>query len=99
VCGAAKAIKRSSLCISNRTPLAAYSIWPIVSASINLALSTDLTAFHDSERSRRLHRELVEAVLDNRPHSIGPAVRNHIWSSARGLVDILHDEGHASGGH
>ena len=64
-------------------------IWPIVSASINLALSTDIAVRHDGERNRRLHRELVHAILDNRQRGITTAVRNHIQTSAGELLEIL----------
>jgi DNA-binding GntR family transcriptional regulator len=64
-------------------------IWPIVSASINLALSTDTAVRHDSDRNRRMHRELVEAILDNKHRRITTAVREHIQVSAGELLDIL----------
>ena len=66
-------------------------IWPIVSASINLALSTDVAARESdhSERNRRLHRELTEAILDNRQRDITSAVREHIQVSASELLDLI----------
>jgi DNA-binding GntR family transcriptional regulator len=66
-------------------------IWPIVSASVNLALSTDIAARQDAERNRRMHRELVEAILHNRQRSIVAAVREHIQISADELVELLRD--------
>jgi DNA-binding GntR family transcriptional regulator len=66
-------------------------IWPIVSASVNLALSTDLAARQDAERNRRLHRELVEAILHNRQRQIVSAVREHIQISADELLEILRE--------
>ena len=66
-------------------------IWPIVSASINLALSTDNAVRHDGERNRRLHRELVRAILDNHQRGITTAVRNHIQTSAGELLEILQE--------
>ena len=64
-------------------------IWPIVSASINLAISTDLAVRHDSERDRRMHRDLVHAILANRPRDITSAVREHIQVSADELTAML----------
>lgn len=64
-------------------------IWPIVSASVHLALSTDVAVRHDNDRNRRMHRELVEAILDNRRRVITRAVRQHIQVSAGELLDIL----------
>lgn len=64
-------------------------IWPIVNASINLALSTDRAVRHDTGRNHRMHRELVEAILDNRPRDITAAVRDHIQDSAGELLEIL----------
>ncbi|MFI7067471.1 GntR family transcriptional regulator [Kribbella sp. NPDC050124] len=64
-------------------------IWPIVSAPINLALSTDVVVRHDQERSRRTHRELVEAILDNRQRDVTSAVRRHIQRSAAELLELL----------
>ena len=66
-------------------------IWPIVSASINLALSTDVAARESDhrERNRRLHRELTEAILDNRQRDITSAVREHIQVSASELLDLI----------
>ena len=66
-------------------------IWPIVEASINLALSTDVAARDDVQRNRRLHRELVEAILDNRQRRINAAVREHIQISAAELLEILRE--------
>jgi DNA-binding GntR family transcriptional regulator len=66
-------------------------IWPIVSASVNLALSTDIAARQDAERNRRMHRELVEAILHNRQRSIVAAVREHIQISADELLELLRD--------
>jgi DNA-binding GntR family transcriptional regulator len=66
-------------------------IWPIVSASISLALSTDVAARQDTERSRRLHRELVDAILHNRQRKIVSAVREHIQISADELLEILRE--------
>ena len=71
-------------------------IWPIVEASINLALSTDVAARDDVQRSRRLQRELVEAILDNRQRRINAVVREHIQISATELLEILRErEDHA----
>ena len=71
-------------------------IWPIVEASINLALSTDVAARDDVQRSRRLHRDLVEAILDNRQRRINAVVREHIQISATELLEILRErEDHA----
>jgi DNA-binding GntR family transcriptional regulator len=64
-------------------------IWPIVSAPINLALSADLATRHDTERNRRLHRELVEAIMNNRRREIDTAIREHIETSASELVALL----------
>ncbi|MBL8928116.1 MAG: GntR family transcriptional regulator [Pseudonocardia sp.] len=64
-------------------------IWPIVSASVNLALSTDDAVRHDDERNRRMHRELVRAILHNHQRGITTAVRNHIQTSAAELAEIL----------
>jgi DNA-binding GntR family transcriptional regulator len=64
-------------------------IWPIVSAPINLALSTDLVVRHDSERDRRMHRQLVNSILENRPREITSVVREHIQVSADELSEML----------
>ena len=66
-------------------------IWPIVSASINLALSTDLVVRHDSERDRRMHRQLVHAIMEKRPRDIMSAVREHIQVSADELTAMLNE--------
>jgi len=66
-------------------------IWPIVSASVNLALSTDIAARQDTERNRRMHRELVEAILYNRRRRIVSAVREHIQISADELLGLLRE--------
>lgn len=66
-------------------------IWPIVSASVNLALSTDIAARQDTERNRRMHRELVEAILHNRQRRIVSAVREHIQISADELLGLLRE--------
>jgi len=66
-------------------------IWPIVSASVNLALSTDIAARQDTERNRRMHRELVEAVLYNRRRRIVSAVREHIQISADELLGLMRE--------
>ena len=55
------------------------------------SLSTDIAVRHDGERNRRLHRELVHAILDNRQRGITTAVRNHIQSSAAELLEILRE--------
>lgn len=67
-----------------------HRIWPIVSAPINLALSTDLATRHDPDRNRRMHRELVEAIMHNRQREIRAAIREHIKTSASELLDLLH---------
>lgn len=64
-------------------------IWPIISASVNLALSTDHAIRHDEERNRRMHAELVDAILDNRTRHITSAVREHIQVSAGELLELL----------
>jgi len=66
-------------------------IWPIVSAYINLALSTDIAARQDTERNRGMHRELVEAILHNRQRRIVSAVREHIQISADELLGLLRE--------
>ena len=66
-------------------------IWPIVSASVNLALSTDIAARQDTERNRRMHRELVEAILYNRQRRIVSAVREHIQISADELLGLMRE--------
>ena len=66
-------------------------IWPIVSASVNLALSTDIAARQDTDRNRRMHRELVEAVLYNRRRRIVSAVREHIQISADELLGLMRE--------
>jgi DNA-binding GntR family transcriptional regulator len=64
-------------------------IWPIVAASIHLALTTDMATRDDAHRHRRLHRELVEAILDGQPGRIRLAVDGHIQASATELIDML----------
>ena len=64
-------------------------IWPIVSASINLALSADTAAREHDDRSRRLHRALVDAILSNDNGRIESAVREHIQGSAAELLGLL----------
>lgn len=64
-------------------------IWPIVSASIHLALSTDAAAHHDANRNRRMHRELVDAIMRNRSRDIDSKVRDHIRASADELLEML----------
>lgn len=66
-------------------------IWPIVSASVNLALSTDIAARQDTDRNRRMHRELVEAILYNRRRRIVSAVREHIQISADELLGLMRE--------
>ena len=66
-------------------------IWPIVSAAVNLALSTDIAARQDTERNRGMHRELVEAILHNRQRRIVSAVREHIQISADELLGLLRE--------
>ena len=66
-------------------------IWPIVSASVNLALSTDIAARQDTERNRGMHRELVEAILHNRQRRIVSAVREHIQISADELMGLMRE--------
>ena len=74
-------------------------IWPIVATSVNLALSTDVVARGDAQRNLRMHRELVEAILDNRHRRIDAAVRDHIQISASELLEILQEkEGFATEG-
>jgi DNA-binding GntR family transcriptional regulator len=67
-------------------------IWPIVAASVHLALTTDMATRDDVTRHRRLHRELVEAILEGRPDRIHAAVHNHIEASARELVEMLREQ-------
>lgn len=64
-------------------------IWPIVSASINLAISTDQATRVDLQRNRRIHRSLVEAIFSNRKRDIEKEVRAHIETSAGELLAIL----------
>ena len=64
-------------------------IWPIVAASINLAISTDEAARVNLQRNRRMHRSLVEAILNNRKRDIEKEVRAHIEISAHELLSIL----------
>lgn len=66
-------------------------IWPIVVASINLALTTDEVVRQDAARTRRMHDDLVRAILDNRPGDIAATVRDHIQTSAGELVELLRD--------
>jgi hypothetical protein len=62
--------------------------WPIIAASINLALSTDTIIRHDEQRNRRLHRELVAVILDNRQREVITAVHEHIQTSAAELLGL-----------
>ena len=64
-------------------------IWPIVSASIHLAISTDQAARVNLQRNRRMHRSLVEAILNNRKRDIEKEVRAHTEISAQELLAIL----------
>lgn len=64
-------------------------IWPIVSAPIHLALSTDVAAHHEPDRNRRMHRELVEAIASGKRREIEAVVREHIQASAADLLHIL----------
>ena len=68
-------------------------IWPIVSASINLALATDSAVRHDLDlaRNRQTHHDLVESILANRSRGITKAVREHIQVSAAELLQMLAD--------
>lgn len=74
-------------------------IWPIVAASIHLALTTDMaTREDDVTRHRRLHRELVEAILEGQQDRIHEAVHNHIEASAQELLEMLRErEGRPKG--
>jgi DNA-binding GntR family transcriptional regulator len=69
-------------------------IWPIVSAPVNLALSTDVVAHHDPDRNRRMHRELVEAIATGNHGEIEAVVREHIQVSAADLLIILRQREH-----
>jgi len=69
-----------------------HRIWPIVAASINLALTTDVAARDDAERNRRKHRELVEAILNGPRRKIDAAVHEHIMTSASELVEVLREQ-------
>lgn len=64
-------------------------IWPIVSTSILLALGTDAAAHHDTTRNRRMHRDLVDAIVHNRPRDIDREVRAHIRASADETIEVL----------
>jgi DNA-binding GntR family transcriptional regulator len=64
-------------------------LWPIVAASINLAISTDQAARVNPQRNRRIHRSLVEAIFSNRKRDIEKEVRAHIETSAGELLAIL----------
>jgi DNA-binding GntR family transcriptional regulator len=75
-------------------------IWPIVAASINLAISTDQAARVNPQRNRRIHRSLVEAIFSNRKRDIEKEVRAHIETSAGELLAILaarQSESHPAG--
>ena len=60
--------------------------------SAAVALSTDVVARGDAQRNLRMHRELVEAILDNRHRRIDAAVRDHIQISASELLEILQEK-------
>ena len=64
-------------------------VWPLVSASIHLALSTDVATRHDAQRNRQMHSELIEAIRHNRPRDIDRSVRDHIRVSADELIELL----------
>lgn len=66
-----------------------HRIWPIVAASINLALTTDQAAHDGAERNRRSHRELVDLILNGPPRRIDAVVRDHIMASAAELAELL----------
>lgn len=68
-----------------------HRIWPIVAASINLALSTDVAARDGAERNRRKHRELVEVILNGPRRKINAVVHEHIMTSASELADMLRE--------
>jgi DNA-binding GntR family transcriptional regulator len=74
-------------------------IWPIVDASINLAISTDQAARVNPVRSRRVHRALVDAILHNRKREIEKEVRAHIEISAQELLAILAERKHKAADH
>jgi DNA-binding GntR family transcriptional regulator len=85
------ALHRAIWLLSGNTVL--QRIWPIVSASINLAVSTDQVARGDLKRARRAHRTLLDAILSNRVRDIDREVRAHIRASADELVTIISREG------
>jgi DNA-binding GntR family transcriptional regulator len=64
-------------------------IWPIVAASIHLALSTDAAVHHSTPRNRQMHRDLVDAIVRNRSRDIDRAIRAHIKASAEELLEML----------
>jgi DNA-binding GntR family transcriptional regulator len=64
-------------------------IWPVVSATIHRALSTDAAARHDTSRNWRHHRELVDAIMHKRSRDIDRAVRTHVRLSAEELLEML----------
>ncbi|HEY7008799.1 MAG TPA: GntR family transcriptional regulator [Jatrophihabitantaceae bacterium] len=81
------ALHRTIWAASNNSML--QRIWPIIDASINLAISTDQAARHDIQRSQRAHRALVDAILHNRKRDIEKEVRAHIEVNARELLAML----------
>lgn len=67
-------------------------IWPIVSAPVHVALSTDMASHSgDIDRNLRMHRELLDAILSNDPSRIETTVREHIENSAELLMATLPD--------
>ncbi len=68
-------------------------IWPIVSSPVHVALATDLASHAgDIERSVRMHRELVDAILSNDDELIEETVREHIENSAQLLLATLPED-------
>jgi DNA-binding GntR family transcriptional regulator len=68
-------------------------IWPIVASSIHLALSTDAAVRHNTSANRRMHRELVDAIMHNRSRDIDRAIREHIKVSAEELLARMQEGG------
>jgi DNA-binding GntR family transcriptional regulator len=70
-------------------------LWPVISAHMTIALAQDQAVRHDPERSHRLHRGLVEALVSGDEARVRTTFREHTITSADELI-ALRDPRHGT---
>lgn len=61
-------------------------LWPVIEANLTIALAEDQRARPNPERARRIHRELVDAILARDQERIETALHTHTVATAEQLI-------------